>query len=130
MPQGKPKIDIPVSDTEIWLHRSAFALIGLTVMLIIFYYGQLPERIPIHFDINGNPDGWSKKAMLWILPAIFVGTVVMLQVISKMSPDNFNYPVQITEENAAYYYKKNAAGLGANESGDRTNDLCPDVEDD
>jgi len=111
MPPAKPKIDIPVSGTETWLHRLAIATIGLSILLIALYYGQLPDRIPIHFDINGNPDSWSKKVMLWFLPIMLGATVGMLHLVSKMSPDNFNYPVKITAENAAYYYRKTRLGL-------------------
>ncbi len=87
------------------------ATIGISVLLIILNYGQLPDRIPIHFDITGNPDSWSQKAMLWFLPIMLGATVGMLHLTSKMSPENFNYPVKITEENAAYYYRKTRLGL-------------------
>lgn len=33
----------------------------LTVIMVVLLYQQLPDRIAIHFDFQGNPDGWSDK---------------------------------------------------------------------
>ncbi|UCD18716.1 MAG: DUF1648 domain-containing protein, partial [candidate division WOR-3 bacterium] len=33
----------------------------LTVILIYIAYMQLPERIAVHFDLQGNPDGWASR---------------------------------------------------------------------
>lgn len=93
------------------MHRLAFGAIGLSFLLILFYYGQLPDRIPIHFDINGTPDSWSEKAMIWVVPIILGATIWLLYAISKSAPENYNYPVEITAENASYYYKKTRFGL-------------------
>ncbi len=32
-------------------------------------YAALPEQVPTHFDLNGNINGWSSKASLWLIPA-------------------------------------------------------------
>lgn len=34
----------------------------LPVCAGIVLWGQLPERVPTHFDFSGTPDGWSGKA--------------------------------------------------------------------
>jgi hypothetical protein len=34
----------------------------LTVVLISNAYLHLPERIAVHFDLHGNPDGWASRA--------------------------------------------------------------------
>lgn len=31
------------------------------IVLGLALYGQLPERVPIHFDMNGVPNGWSSR---------------------------------------------------------------------
>jgi uncharacterized protein DUF1648 len=35
-------------------------------------YPVLPDRIPIHFNWAGRPDGWGHKRMIWLLPVIGV----------------------------------------------------------
>lgn len=36
---------------------TALAFVGLQ----IFYYGQMPERVATHFDLEGNPNGWMSR---------------------------------------------------------------------
>ena len=38
---------------------SAICLIPIAAGIIL--YPELPERIVTHWDINGNPDGWSSR---------------------------------------------------------------------
>lgn len=57
----------------------------------------LPERIPIHFDLAGNPNGWGSPKGLMIL--VVVGTVVYLMMgIVARYPGAFNYPVKVRPE--------------------------------
>jgi uncharacterized membrane protein len=37
-------------------------------------YPQLPETIPAHFGLSGEADGWGRRWMIFLLPAI--GTVI------------------------------------------------------
>ena len=37
---------------------------------------DLPDRIPVHFDLNGVPDGWTAK---WRFVASLVGMLVLMQ---------------------------------------------------
>lgn len=34
----------------------------IIVIFVLLNYQQLPERIAIHFDFHGNPDGWGSKS--------------------------------------------------------------------
>jgi hypothetical protein len=51
---------------------SVVTMIAAWVMAIR-EYPSLPVRFPTHFGINGRPDGWGTKRMLWFLPALSVG---------------------------------------------------------
>jgi uncharacterized membrane protein len=61
---------------------------------------RLPDRIPVHFDSAGNPNGWGSPAslMLPLFPAIALGVFVLMSFIAR-HPELFNYPVQVTDEN-------------------------------
>ena len=64
----------------------------------IFYYGDLPDQVPIHFNMNGDPDNWSGKKMVFLMPLI--GTFLAgLMYYLKDKPELYNYPVPVTEEN-------------------------------
>ncbi|HEY0036139.1 MAG TPA: DUF1648 domain-containing protein [Longimicrobium sp.] len=48
-------------------------------------YPRLPERIPIHFDLAGNADGWTGTSLLswFLLPLIATGMAGFLFAISR-----------------------------------------------
>lgn len=82
------------------------ALAGVLVMLIYSAasYGALPERIPMHFNAAGEPDGFGGKKMIWLLPAIGLVSYLGMTLMNRY-PHTFNYLVKITEENARYHYR-------------------------
>ena len=41
-------------------------LIGMTVW-VVCCYPSLPDRIPIHYGIDGVIDGYGAKSMIWLL---------------------------------------------------------------
>jgi uncharacterized membrane protein len=44
------------------------ALAGFFVVQV--NYGNLPERVPIHFGFSGRPDSWGARPTIWLLPAL------------------------------------------------------------
>ncbi|MHA7058404.1 DUF1648 domain-containing protein [Aquimarina sp. M1] len=78
--------------------------LGVMVLIPIFYFNDLPEIVPTHFNIKGRPDDYSKKSMIWILPAIGWMLGISLYVLNKF-PHAFNYPTKISGENAFQIYK-------------------------
>ncbi|HWF45120.1 MAG TPA: DUF1648 domain-containing protein [Candidatus Kapabacteria bacterium] len=64
-----------------------FAILIAPFLIIPFVWGMLPERIPVHFDFNGNPNGYASKWFgLIILPAINIGLAALLGALSKVDP--------------------------------------------
>ena len=48
-------------------------------------YGSLPERIPIHFDLAGTPNGWGSRVSFLILPAIGIATIGLLYYVLRFA---------------------------------------------
>ncbi|MDX1940346.1 MAG: DUF1648 domain-containing protein [Saprospiraceae bacterium] len=103
--EERPKLDIPISDAARWLQRIIFLAIIASFVLVGMNYSQLPDQIPVHFDFSGQPDDWGSKIMIWVLPIIMSAMVALFLWLCQR-PHQLNYPVKITPENAAYYYKK------------------------
>jgi uncharacterized membrane protein len=55
----------------------------------------LPQRIPTHFNVGGQPDGWGPPSTLWLLPAVGVGLYLLISVVA-LFPASFNYPLRVT----------------------------------
>ncbi len=86
------------------LEIAAFILLLVLWILVAYSFVNLPDTIPIHFNANGEPDGFGAKSSLFTLPA--VATIIFLGIsyLSK-KPYRLNYAVQIIESNAAVQYK-------------------------
>ena len=62
----------------------------------VFWSRRLPERFPIHFGFNGEPDRWaSGKAEWFLLPAIGTATVLLMILVGQLAhrtPQLWNIP--------------------------------------
>ncbi|MDX2029143.1 MAG: DUF1648 domain-containing protein [Blastocatellia bacterium] len=45
--------------------------------IAVSVYPRLPDRIPIHFGLSGEADGWGGRAMIFLLPAVQVGMALL-----------------------------------------------------
>lgn len=100
---GRPRIQVKKTPVDIVIEIIGILGLILLISLPIYYFEQLPETIPKHFGANGEPDGFSGKGAIWTLPIIGVVLFVGLFWLKKY-PHIFNYPQQVTEENAERLY--------------------------
>jgi len=98
-------MNVPLSNTEQLLQIAALAALGIHGVLIALYYPGLPDQIPIHFGIDGTPDGWGEKWMLLLLLGITVGLYALMKFITTIGADKYNYPVTITPQNKEKQYQ-------------------------
>lgn len=109
MKPDRPRIALEMTPLA-WLAEAvALLLLILNLVLPLAYWSSLPERIPTHFGADGQPDGWSGKGFMLVLPAVFVLIYLVLSVLQRF-PHAYNYVVKITPENAARQYRL-AVGL-------------------
>ena len=100
----RPRVKIPLTNAD-WVVE----IVGAVFFILMFvypwhYFDQLPESIPIHYDVAGNPKEYGSKNELWNL--VLVGSVLYLGItILTFFPHMFNYLTTITEENAARQYR-------------------------
>ena len=100
----RPKIRLPYSQPEKLLQMLSFvALLGLIVLTVSSMI-SLPGSIPTHFGADGRADAWGGKGSLLLLPVMAAVFYALFTVLERF-PWIFNYPGEITEENAAYQYK-------------------------
>jgi len=61
---------------------SLFMMLGL----ILYHWSRLPDRIPIHFDGSGIPNGWGGKSNLYIFLAVALGLTALMYGINLLIP--------------------------------------------
>ena len=99
----RPKIELSNTLLDKLLEISGYVILaGLWIFNTISFF-SLPEIIPIHFDGNGDVDGYGKRATIFLLPIIGTFLFGMMTILNK-SPENFNYSVEINTDNAEKQY--------------------------
>jgi uncharacterized membrane protein len=69
-----------------WWFSIPFGLILIQIIIAINHHDSMPDIVPIHYDINGNPDNWAKKSyrLLFMQPAIEILLTALLFFIYKV----------------------------------------------
>lgn len=102
-PNQRPVISLGLSPADLAVELAGAIAILLAVLPIVQFWSVLPDRIPIHFGLGGQPDALGDKIAIWMLPAVATMIFVVLTAVSRY-PHTFNYPVRITEQNARRQY--------------------------
>jgi uncharacterized membrane protein len=67
-------------------------IIAAAVVASAIVYPRLPETIPTHWNMDGQPDGWSSRAFgAWITPVLLVGVWALFRVLPAIDPRGANY---------------------------------------
>jgi uncharacterized membrane protein len=91
-----------------WLYLSiALTAAAFAASLYVgeFHYEQLPDPMPTHWDVRGEPDQWMPREQAYrlnflLVPALMAGMVVLTLVLPWLSPKNF----KIEPWADTYYY--------------------------
>lgn len=104
MKRNRPIIDVPRTSLEMVLELCALVcLIGL-IAVTVWGWLSLPATVPTHFDVAGRPNAYGGKGGMLFLPGLFTAVYVLFMWVESI-PHTYNYPVVITEENAAGQYR-------------------------
>jgi len=75
-----------ISDLRWPLEILALAFAVAPLLILLWAYDSLPERIPMHFGITGRADRWDSKSQAWIIPLIAILMYAGLSVITGTWP--------------------------------------------
>lgn len=85
-----------------WLLEGlAFLAMAATWAVVLVAWSHLPDQIPTHFDLGGEPDAYGPRRSLFLLVgvqlAIWVGMTLLILLVPR---GTINWPGEITETNA------------------------------
>ena len=99
----RPRLKLKLNQTDKILEIVGWiSVVGIWALPLINYF-DLPEIIPIHFNGAGKANGFGNKTHIFVLPIISTLLFIGLTILNKR-PHVFNYPSQITKENAFRQY--------------------------
>jgi uncharacterized membrane protein len=71
----------------------SLAALALMAIASLYAWTQLPAdaRIPIHWGVDGQPDGYADKVVgLWLLPVVTAAVAVVLALVPRIEPRRSN----------------------------------------
>ncbi len=68
------------------LRKIALAFMVLSVGLSLWAVAVLPPVVPIHFNVEGEPDSYGSKFFLLLLPAVMVAIYALMTYLPKFDP--------------------------------------------
>lgn len=102
--QNRPKIKIEPTKQDRIISIITLILFVASIAFTFYLYSIAPPIVAMHYDLNGKPDAYGDKASLFILPAIACFVFFILNTLMKY-PEIYNYPKDLSEENAPQMYR-------------------------
>jgi uncharacterized membrane protein len=66
--------------------------IAVTLLISALAYGHLPERVPSHWNMRGEVDGYLSRGLgAFLLPIVALGLWGLLRVLPRIDPRRANY---------------------------------------
>lgn len=77
-------------------------LVGLCLLLFVWiaairFYTDAPERVPLQFDMEGNPRSWGSP-VVYLFTAGFTTFVMLITWVATLYPALINLPVTLKKE--------------------------------
>jgi uncharacterized membrane protein len=101
--EKRPKVKLEFTTTDRAVELASWLLLATVWGLALISYGELPDRIPIHYSAVGEADGFGRKENILTFPLVATLLFTGLAALSKF-PHKFNYLTDITKENATVQY--------------------------
>ena len=94
--------------------RKTLEVVGLALLGVLYWItyaamngpDRLPDRIPTHFAISGQPNAWGSPAILWLLPLVGTGVYLLITLLSRIRFRSYNLPVRVSENNLPFIQDK------------------------
>lgn len=70
---------------------AVWAVCALTAAATLLALPALPEQIPMHWNIDGQIDGWAPRYGVFLIPLLQLAECVMLRFLPALDPKRKNY---------------------------------------
>jgi|SRR3989339_499862 len=78
-------------------------LILITLAVGLYFYPQLPDRVPSHWDINGQINGYMPKTFsIYFFPGLILFIYILMSVLPLMDPHKANIEIF---QNSYFWFK-------------------------
>ena len=85
-------------------HNNSLVFLAILIAIINLVYAaysfaNMPDIIPIHFGIDGKPNGWGEKYTIFFIPVINLALVGFMASVRKHPFSYLNLPIKLSNNN-------------------------------
>lgn len=86
-----------------WKKNKVLVIITAIICLLpiiagLIFWNQLPEKVPSHWGVNGEVDGWSSKPVfVFVMPCLMAAVHLLCVFCSKFDPKQAEPPKQMAQ---------------------------------
>ncbi|MDD2218216.1 MAG: DUF1648 domain-containing protein [Eubacteriales bacterium] len=88
------------------VNRLNIVILVITALYFFFSWGDIPDRVPMHYNFAGEVDRYGNKKELIILPLLSVVMYGSMTLVEYLPPAYWNIPVKVTEQNKDLVYSE------------------------
>ncbi|AFK02172.1 protein of unknown function DUF1648 [Emticicia oligotrophica DSM 17448] len=78
---------------------SALLIVIANTLFAFYSFANLPDTIPIHFGVDGTPNGWGPKFSIFLIPIINLVLSGFMISVRKQPFSYLNLPIKISQNN-------------------------------
>jgi Family of unknown function (DUF5808)/Protein of unknown function (DUF1648) len=79
------------------LHLGPYVLLAAAAIYLQTHWDTLPQRYPIHWGLDGRPNGWSSRTTMGVFSPLLVGLLVTTTVLlTAILMQRRTRPIQVT----------------------------------
>ncbi len=91
---------LPANPLEWLCEVLALLIVLFCVAFPLIHWPDIPDRIPTHFNLQGEPDAWGSKDSLWLISGLTVAGFAVLKFVQR-NTRFVNVPMQVDRDNPA-----------------------------
>lgn len=70
-----------------------YLLVAIAIVASVVAFTQMPERVPIHWNMRGDPDKFANRLLaVCVMPPVILLIALLLRVLPRLDPRRENYP--------------------------------------
>lgn len=99
--------------TRYWLEITVIVFTVAPFVILYYFFLQLPEQVPVHWGLNGQPDRWEAKSFITVFAPLLIGLFVQIPVFF-LKAETIKARMRVPLENAEKIFSLKEMSLLAN----------------
>lgn len=95
-----------ITKLHIFVEIISFVLMLGAILLCVWFIQTVDGKVPTHFDLAGNIDGYGSPSSLLAIPITMLLTNLgLLLILHKLPPELWNLPFRLNLQNAIFVFR-------------------------